>query len=114
MAVIEYMMVKDGPRRQVPDFVGDRGHGFNPIDNTYLGWVDDVRDYYVPDTVLTLTKQQCVERALRIHAVYPQRKFQTQEMVVSGTPGDIMNDAEVTAAAEEQYDWIVAQNTPNT
>ena len=33
MAVIEYMLVKEGAGRKVPEFVGDRGHWFNPSDN---------------------------------------------------------------------------------
>jgi hypothetical protein len=113
MAVIEYMMVKDGPRRQVPEFVGDRGHWYSPIDSTYIGWVDDSRDYYVPDTVLTLTKAQLVARQLLVHAEYPMRKPETVEHMQNNTKPDVMTEAEVTAQVEEWYDAFVTSNTTN-
>ena len=108
MAVIEYMLYKDGHKRQVPDFVGDRGHWMSPIDNTFVGWVDDVRDYYVPDTIVTLTKEQFVTRQLAIHAHTPMTKL---------VPGSVMGDREtmtneeVTAQAETWYDEFVAKNS---
>lgn len=110
MAVIEYMLHKDGPRRQVPDFVGDRGHWFNPADNTFIGWVDDERDYYVPDTVTTLTKSEFVTRQLAIHGTTPFTKLADG---ASGPDGERtnMSDAEVTTQAQEWYDAFVAKNS---
>ena len=69
MAVAEYMMhrIEGGTRRAVPEFIGDRGHWQSPIDKSYIGWIDDARDYYVPDTVTTLTKAEFVTRLLTIH-----------------------------------------------
>ena len=108
MAVIEYMLVKDGHKRQVPEFVGDRGHWMSPIDNTFVGWIDDVRDYYVPDTIVTLTKEAFVTRQLAIHAHNPMTK---------GVPGSVMGDREtmtneeVTAQAQAWYDEFVTKNS---
>jgi hypothetical protein len=110
MAVIEYMLHKDGPRRQVPDFVGDRGHWFNPADNTYIGWVDDNRDYYVPESVESLTKSQFVTRQLAMHTTSP---FTRPADGASGPDAERveMTTEEVTAQAEGWYDDFVAKNS---
>lgn len=109
MAVIEYMLHKDGHKRQVPDFVGDRGHWCSPLDNTFIGWVDDVRDYYVPDTVVSLTKQQFIDRLLGIHQQVPYTK---PNFDVPETPNpEVMTVEEVTAMAGTWYDDFVAKNS---
>lgn len=110
MAVIEYMLIKDGPRRQVPEFVGDRGHWMSPLDNTFIGWLDDDRDYYVPDTVITLTKSEFVARQLAIHAEVPFTKSGNDE----SDPDDErenMTTEEVTTQAEAWYDDFVTKNS---
>ena len=109
MAVIEYMLhrINGSSRAEIPGWVGDRGHWFSSADNTYIGWVDDVRDYYVPDTVVSLTKSELVTRQLAIHANAPF-------MNPSDNPGEepvAMTDAEVTAMVEAWYDDFVAKNS---
>ena len=110
MAVIEYMLYKDAHKRQVPDFVGDRGHWMSPIDNTFIGWVDDVRDYYVPDTIVTLTKEQFVARSLAIHAEFPMTKSNGEGIGPEAERVE-MTTEEVTAQAEAWYDDFVAKNS---
>lgn len=110
MAVIEYMLIKDAHRRQVPEFVGDRGHWMSPIDNTFIGWIDDVRDYYVPDTIVTLTKDQFVTRQLAIHAHTPMKK-RTDGLAGPGGEKVDMTDEDVTAHAQAWYDEFVAKNS---
>jgi hypothetical protein len=109
MAVIEYMMhrINGSNRRAVPDFVGDRGHQQSPIDNSFIGWIDDDRDYYVPDSISVLTKEQFVTRQLTIHASHP---IMNQSEDPEAEPTE-MTDAEVTAASEAWYDAFVAQNS---
>lgn len=109
MAVIEYMMhrYEGGTRRKVPDWVGDRGHWMSPIDNSFIGWVDDVRDYYVPDTVTSLTKEEFVQRQLTIHASHPYTNM------ASGIVEEVttLTDEEVRASAEQWYDDFVTKNS---
>jgi hypothetical protein len=93
MAVIEYMLYKDAHKRQVPDFVGDR-----------------VRDYYVPDTIVTLTKTEFVARQLAIHASSPFTK-PVGDAVGPGGERENMTTEEVTAQAEAWYDDFVAKNS---
>ena len=109
MAVIEYMLhrINGSSRAEIPGCVGDRGHWFNSADNTFIGWIDDVRDYYVPDTVVSLTKADLVTRLLAIHANTPFMTMQTDpsaELVA-------MTDAEVTTMTEAWYDDFVAKNS---
>lgn len=110
MAVIEYMLYKDAHKRQVPDFVGDRGHWMSPIDNSFIGWVDDVRDYYVPDTIVTLTKTEFVARQLAIHAQVPFTKA-VGDAIGPGGERENMTTEEVTAQAEAWYDDFVTKNS---
>lgn len=110
MAVIEYMLIKDGHKRQVPEFVGDRGHWMSPLDNTFIGWIDDDRDYYVPDTVITLTKSEFVTRQLAIHAEVPFTKPADGEIGPDGERVE-MTTEEVTAQAEAWFDDFVTKNS---
>jgi len=109
MAVIEYMLhrINGSARAEIPGWVGDRGHWFNPADNTYIGWVDDVRDYYVPDTVTSFTKAEFVTRLLTMHGTTP---FQNMNMEDPSADPTNMTDAEVTTMAETWYDDFVAKN----
>lgn len=108
MPVVEYMMHRDGPRRQVPEFIGDRGHWMNTADNTFIGWVDENPDYYVPSTLNTLTKEQFVTRIMGMHASTP---FRNRDDELGEEEPTAMTDAEVTTMAETWYDDFVEKNS---
>lgn len=111
MAVIEYMLEKRDAtqRRWVPEWVGDRGHWYDPATETYVGWVDDVRDFYLPDTVVVLSKEDLVQRVLTMHATTPMMN------VDPGNPESdnavAMTEAEVRTMVEAWYDDFVAKNS---
>ena len=111
MAVIEYMLEKRDAtqHRWVPEWVGDRGHWYDSATETYVGWVDDVRDYYLPDTVVTLSKEGLVQRQLTMHTASPMMKENPEN------PGPenmiAMTDAEVRTMVETWYDDFVAKNS---
>jgi len=109
MAVIEYMMhrYEGGTRRKVPEWVGDRGHWMSPIDSSFIGWVDDTRDYFVPDSVISLTKEEFVQRQLTIHATYP---FTSREDPSIDEPSTL-TEAEVRTMCEQWYDSFVTKNS---
>ena len=72
MAVVEYMFIVDEKgKRQIPGFIGDRGHWYDSATETYVGWIADNRDFYVPDTIVTLSKEDLVQRQLTVHASNP-------------------------------------------
>ena len=108
MPVIEYKLhrINGGSRAEIPVFVGDRGHWFNPADNTYIGWVDASPDYYVPSSVNTKTKAELVTRSLSMHGTTP---FIVMADDPSADPVN-MTDAEVTTMIEAWYDEFVTKN----
>jgi len=77
MAVVEYKMHIVGHRGQFqqPMWIREPGYFYNPDDKTRIGWVVDNAEYYVPDTVNSLTKEELVQRQLGIHANYPERVY---------------------------------------
>jgi len=108
MAVVEYMMHRrnGGNQRDVPGFIGNRGHQMSPIDNSFIGWVDDNPDYYVPDTIVTLTKEEFVQRQLTIHASYPF----TDGNDIDSSPTEL-TETQVRTMSEDWYDSFVAENS---
>jgi hypothetical protein len=107
MPVVEYKMhrVNGGTRRQVPDFIGDRGYHMSPIDGTLIGWVDSSADYHVPDTLVSFTKEEFVQRQLTIHASHP-----FTSMNEPGEEATTLTDAEVRTQSEAWYDEFVTKN----
>lgn len=110
MAVIEYMLHKQGIVKVVPGFVANGGYWMNPNDYTLIGWIDDgVRDYYVPETIVQLTKVDFENRLLSIHHTTPYKKT----IIVDDVPQEVdMTDEEVIAMADGWYDDYVVGNTP--
>lgn len=76
MAVAEYKLHKSGRGMKAPDWVDDGGYWGNSADHTMLGWVpaEADREYWVPDTVSTLTRAEVIARATTIHASTPYQK----------------------------------------
>lgn len=107
MPVAEYMLHKEGHRRLVPNFVGDRGHWYSPIDHTYIGWIEESPDHYVPDTIVYLTKEQFITRALAIHAVQPIHG--NNEEIIGG--GAELTNEEVQTMASLWFDEFVTKNS---
>lgn len=107
MPVAEYMLHKEGHRRLVPEFISDRGHWYNPADHTYIGWIDDNPDHYVPDTIVYLTKEEFITRAEAIHQTNPFRG--NDEEVIGG--GEALTTEQLQTMASVWYDEFVAKNS---
>ena len=106
MPVIEYKMtIKENGKLEVPGYVEDRGYWPNSA-HTYVGWVkpESEREYWVPDTIIELTKDEFVTRGMAIHAVTPMQKLDD-----NGNDVD-MTDAEATTDLQTWYDEFVAKN----
>lgn len=110
MPVVEYMQHKEGHRRLVPEYILDRGHWYNPADHTFVGWVEENPDYYVPELV-QLDKAAFVARLLEIHADNPLRQTDDTQLLISETPPPALTTEEVTALGESWYDAFVSKNT---
>jgi len=116
MAVVEYKMHIVGHRgqHQQPMWIREPGNFHNPDDKTKIGWVVDNAEYYVPDTVVTLTKEELVQRQLGIHANHPERIYTGEETEPMAQEEDTENwrdktDAEVRAETEAWYDEYVTK-----
>jgi len=69
-----------------------------------------MRDYYVPDTVTTLTKAEFVTRQLTIHNT-EGHAFMTQVEPGSDQSPVALSNTEVTTTAETWYDAFVTKNS---
>ena len=74
MTIIEYKLHPSHDGMKVPNFVTDGGYWQNRDDYTLIGTVPDGVEYYVPDTVVTLTLAELQARQRAIHAKYPMQK----------------------------------------
>jgi len=113
MPVVEYKLeaVTNKGGATAPLWVDDGGYWSSPIDKTKVGWVlpEADREYYVPDTVIELSKSQFVTRQLAIHAVRPFLSMTDD----NGEPVEEheMTEVEVTTDAEEWYDSFVSSHS---
>lgn len=111
MAVVEYMNhVYDGDhRRHIPGFIHDRGHWYNPSNSTWVGWTKTNPDFYVPNTLTTLTKEDFVQRCIQLNVIEP---------IMVQAPGSedrfdmvpLATEQEVRSFAEAWYDSFVERN----
>lgn len=105
MPVIEYKLhaINSQKHMQAPVWVTDGGHWRSPIDNTLVGWApaEADREYYVPDTVTTLTKAELNTRLLAIHANTKYQKGQDVDNLQN------MTNAEVTTMSDAWYDAYI-------
>lgn len=87
--ILEYMLIREAGVKLAPSWVEDGGYFQNPDDFTMVGWTPDEgsRDYYVPDTVVVLTREGVVARQQAIHAKYP----------MVDADGNQLTDAQVVA-----------------
>lgn len=121
MPVIEYKLHVINPQKhmQAPHWVIDGGHWHNSVDKTMVGWVpaEADREYYVPDTVTTLTKAELNTRMLAIHATTKYQKRTAVERDSNGDPiipenysdtFEDMTEAEVTTMSNDWYDTFVS------
>ena len=114
MPVIEYKLHVINPQKhmQAPHWVIDGGHWHNSVDKTMVGWVpaEADREYYVPDTVTTLTKAELNTRMLAIHAINKFQKIKVPTTDPANTPDTFedMTEAEVTTMSNDWYDTFVS------
>ena len=112
MPVVEYKMhvVTNKGGTTAPLWVDDGGYHASPIDKTKVGWVlpEADREYYVPDTVIELSKSEFVTRQLAIHAVQPF--MNNSEGPSEDDPTEMTND-EVTTEMGSWYDSFVSSHS---
>jgi len=67
--ILEYKMHMTAGGMRNPEWVEDGGY-YPKSDNTKIGWSPDEadREYYIPDTVTTLTATELETRVLALHS----------------------------------------------
>ena len=65
--ILEYKMIMTDEGMRVPPWIEDGGSYGKP-DFSFVGWSpnDNVREYYIPDTVTVLTNEQLIARAILV------------------------------------------------
>lgn len=83
--IVEYKLVAENGKITIPSWVKNPGYFYNPADFTYIGTTlnDDVRKYYLPDTVTRLTKQQLIDRQVLIESENPSDPVRTIEQITA-------------------------------
>ena len=73
--ILEYKRHMTAGGMRNPEWIEDGGY-FYKSDHTIIGWSPDEadREYYIPDTVTTLTATELETRILAIHASTPYKK----------------------------------------
>ena len=89
-----------------PAWIEDGGYFYDSANKTYVGWSPDEadREYYIPDTVTTLTAAELDTKVLALHADNP---FQTIPDSPEGEERDMTND-EVSAMVTA---WVNARES---
>jgi hypothetical protein len=101
MPLVEFMMhAKRNGGHETPSFIRGSADYYNPNDNTYVGWVSDQRDFYLPETITILDRDTFCTRYLEVHGNRPFTKLVDDEEVE-------MTKEEVMASAGSEYDRIV-------
>lgn len=82
--LVEYKLVKEYIGMIVPAFIEDGGYFNDPDNYTFVGTVlpESDREYYVPDSLLYLSKEELLTRVLDIHSRYPMSKMVETESVL--------------------------------
>lgn len=101
--IIEYKMHMTDGGMKTPAWIADGGYFNDPATNTFVGWSpdEDAREYYVPDTVTTMTQTELNTKVLALHSA---NKFQKTND--DGTMSNMTN-AEVTAMVNA---WVEARS----
>ena len=65
--ILEYKMIMTDEGMKAPAWIEDGGYYGKP-DFSFVGWSpdDNVREYYIPDTVTVLTNEQFIARVVAL------------------------------------------------
>lgn len=103
--ILEYKMHMTAGGMKAPEWIEDGGY-YGKSDHTMIGWSPDEadREYYIPDTVTTLTATELETRVLAMHSANP---FQNPS-AEPGEDGEEMTTDEVKA---EVAAWVSARES---
>jgi len=104
--ILEYKLHMTAGGMRTPEWIEDGGYFGDSANKTYVGWSPDEadREYYIPDTVTTLTATELDTKVLALHADNP---FQVKPDSPEGEERDMTND-EVSAMVTA---WVNARES---
>lgn len=104
--ILEYKLHMTAGGMMAPAWIEDGGYFMDSSNNTLIGWSPDEadREYYIPDTVTTLTAAELDTRVLALHAANP---YKTMPDSPEGEERD-MTDDEVSAMVTA---WVNARES---
>lgn len=116
MAVVEYKhhVYTGDHRRHIPGFIISPDQWYNPQNHSFVGWVKEDADYYVPwSTLKVLSKEDFVQRCFSIHAIKPIFVPDTEnvELGLAERVRQLTSLDEVRLVAEKWYDDFVTTNS---
>lgn len=116
MPVVEYKLhiVTNKGGMAAPLWVAEGGYHQSPIDNTMVGWAlhDSDREYYIPDTVVELSKTDFINRQLSIHSIRPfDKEGGVDSEGIDFVDPEQMDSAEVITTAGKWYDDFISRKS---
>jgi len=98
--IVEYKLEKVRARsdaKKTPIWIDNGGQWFSPINNSYVGYIRDDVEYYIPSTLKRLTRDSFISRMQTIHASHTL--YKTPPLTDDGSP-DV--EAELVAYTDEE------------
>ena len=80
--ILEYMLIREMGGKRAPSWVENGGYFLDPDNNTLIGWSPDLadRDYYVPDSVVEMTRAGLKTRVRDIDTRHPMLDIDGNEL----------------------------------
>lgn len=70
---VEYKLHRNEKGQVVtPGWIVDPGYYYHPNDKTYIGFLPENPEWYVPDYIVVLSQEKFVQRGMAIHKKYPE------------------------------------------
>ena len=97
--ILEYKRHMTAGGMKNPEWIEDGGYFYKSSDHTAIGWSPDEadREYYIPDTVTTLTASELNTKVLALHADNPFTQ-----------PGDNPEDGDTNMTNDEVSAMVTA------
>jgi len=103
--ILEYKMHMTAGGMKNPEWVSDGGY-YGKSDHTMIGWSPDEadREYYIPDTVTTLTATELETRVLAMHSANAFTK-------PGAEPGGDEEEMTTDEVKKMVSDWVAARES---
>lgn len=111
MAVVEYKhhVYLGDHRRHIPGFIKNAENWQHPTKHSYVGWTPTNPDFYVPNTLKQLTKEDFVLRLIEINAIQAITQPVFEDGAMTGEVSTFESEEALRTFAENWYDNYVTR-----